>query len=65
MASEDSDHVIARDLAIHRLCNLKDAREAFSCEVFASLNDLETLHEFLEIELLRCPERVAPEKRND
>ncbi len=63
MASEDSDHVVARYLAIHRLCDLEDAGKSLTGEVFATPDDLEALHKFLEVTLLwyeaDCSERTA------
>ena len=53
MASEDSETVGPGLLAVHRLRDLDDLRQACTRKVLARVDQLETLRKLLEVPLLR------------
>lgn len=53
MASEDSDEVSARRLAVHGLSDLGDAHKPFRAEMHAAIHELYAARELLEVRLLR------------
>ena len=65
MASEDSDEVVPRFAAIHRLSDLSDLDETASAQMTAVSDELDAPRELLEVLLLRGPHRMLPEERND
>jgi len=65
MASEDSDEVVPRFAAIHRLSDLGDLDETASAQMTAVGDELDAPGELLEVLLLRGPHRMLLEERND
>ena len=64
MASEDS-----QDLGwlamVHRLDDLRDLDDSFHREMMAESHQFDDPSELLEVLLLRCPQRVLLEERDD
>jgi len=65
MASEDSDEISPGLLAVHRLSDLSDANEPFIAQMHASIDQLNTSGELLEVPLLGGVHRMPPEEGND
>ena len=53
MASEDSEQVSSRLLAVHRLGDLDDVSKSVTREVMASINHLDAQRKLLEVRLFR------------
>ena len=65
MASEDSDQLVPRFLAIHRLSDLCNFDQSIRRQMAAGINHLDARRELLEVLLLRAHERIPARERND
>ncbi len=65
MASEDSDQLVSGFFPVHRLDDLRDLNETLGRLVPAERDQLYTACELLEVLLLRAPQRIPLEERDD
>ena len=65
MASEDSDQLISRFLAIHRLRDLSDVGQTRMGQMMSAIDETYALREACEVALLGCVHRVAAKERDD
>jgi hypothetical protein len=65
MVSEDSDQILPGLLAIHRLSDLRDVRQARVGPMGAAIDHLNTADELLEVPLLRRMHGMHHEEGND
>src|SRR3954447_23685162 len=65
MASEDSDQLVPGFLAIHGLRDLDDLDQTFRGQVPAGGDELHATGKSLEVEPLRCQQRMLLEERNN
>jgi hypothetical protein len=65
MVSEDSDQLVSGCPSVHRLGDLSDLEQTRRRDVAPLFHELHARGELLEIRLLRRPQRMLAEERND
>jgi hypothetical protein len=65
MASEDSDELVPRLSAIHRLNDLCDLHETVDGQVSTNSDELDAVRELEEVVTLCCPQRIHAKEGND
>jgi hypothetical protein len=65
MVSEDSDLVVSRFLAVHRLHDLEDSDQTVACQMPAFGHHLDAAGKRFEVSTLRSPEWMLLEEWND
>jgi hypothetical protein len=65
LVSEDSDELLSRFPAVHRLRDARNLDQSFNIQMTPHHHKVDTLCELGEVIALRCTQRVTAEKRDD